>query len=505
MRMNPSSILFLTVTLVAAVAGSGCAKQQPAETPGPTASNASVPAEAGKIPVTTASAEARTAFLAGRDQSEKLLVTESVQHFEKAAKLDPAFAMAELSLANSAPTTREFFEHLDKAVTLSDKASQGEKLLILAGEAGANNNAAKQKGYLDQLVAAYPNDERAHFALGGYHFGQQEYAQAIGHYKMATELAPSYSPAYNILGYAYRQAVDYPNAEQAFQKYIELIPGDPNPYDSYGELLLKMGRFDDSIAQYRKALALDPNFLASHQGIAAGLMYQGKADQAAAELQAITTKARNDGERRLALFAQTILEVDRGNMDQALALVDQQYTLGETSKDLPAMAGDLQLKGNILLEMGRVADAKEQYERALKMTAESTLSQEIKDDTQLQQHSNLARIAVGNNDIAAAKSEAEQFRKGAEASSNPARMRQAHELAGIIALADKNYDQALAELQQSSLENPYNLYRLSQAHEGKGDRVKAKELGARAAMFHSLPALNYAFIRARARAAGAAV
>ena len=50
-----------------------------------------------------------------------------------------------------------------------------------------------------------------------------------------------------MLGYAYRQEGDYANAEQAFKKYIELIPNDPNPYDSYAELLLKMGKFDESI------------------------------------------------------------------------------------------------------------------------------------------------------------------------------------------------------------------------------------------------------------------
>ena len=90
---------------------------------------------------------------------------------------------------------------------------------------------------------------------GGYYFGQQDYVQAIEHHKKATELAPSYSPAYNILGYAYRQAGDYANAEQAFKKYIDLIPNDPNPYDSYAELLLKMGKFEESVLQYRKALS----------------------------------------------------------------------------------------------------------------------------------------------------------------------------------------------------------------------------------------------------------
>jgi tetratricopeptide (TPR) repeat protein len=67
----------------------------------------------------------------------------------------------------------------------------------------------------------------------------------------------SYSTAFNILGYAYRQDGNYNDAEAAFKKYIELIPNDPNPYDSYAELLLKMGRFDEAITQYKKALAID--------------------------------------------------------------------------------------------------------------------------------------------------------------------------------------------------------------------------------------------------------
>jgi len=479
------------------VATGACAKK---EAPAPVVETHPTPLNAGKIPVTSASADAKTEFLQGRDLAEKLLITDSIAHFEKAASLDPNFALAELNLSTSAPTGKEFFEHLNKAVSLAEKASNGEKLLILATEAGANNNAVKQKEYLEQLVAAYPNDERAHFNLGGYYFGQQDFPQAIEHYKKATELAPTYSPAYNILGYSYRQNADYANAEKAFQKYIELIPKDPNPYDSYAELLLKEGKFDDSITQYRKALAINPNFLASHQGIAADLMYMGKPDEAAAELANITKKARNDGERRLALFALTVLHVDSGKMAQALADVDKQYALGEKTKDVPAMAGDLQLKGNILLEMGNAAGAKAAFERALKMIEDSSLSQQIKDNNKRVIHYNLARVAVVKKDFAAAKTEAEEFRKGAEASNNPGQVRLSHELAGMIALAEKDYDNALAELQQASQQNPQNLYRMCQTYQGKGDKEKAKELCTKATGFNSLPQLNYAFIRTKARA-----
>lgn len=165
------------------------------------------------------------------------------------------------------------------------------------------------------------------------------------------------------------------------------------------------------------------------------------------------------------------------------------------------MAGDLQLKGNILLEMGRAADAKAAFERAVKTIQESNLSAEVKANNRRVSHYNLARAAIVARDLATAKSESEEFRKAAEASNNPNQVRLAHEIAGMIALAEKAYDKALAELEQSNKQNPQNLYRLCQAYGGKGDKEKAKELCTKAAEFNSLPAVNYAFVRTKAKAA----
>jgi tetratricopeptide (TPR) repeat protein len=493
----------LTILGAAAVlTAGGCAKKEAAE-PAPAkeaGATTPAPADGGKIPITTASDEARTEFLQGRDMVDKLRITDSIAHFQKAVALDPHFAMAELSLSATAPTGTEFFDHLHKAVSLADSASNGEKLLILATEAGANNDAAKQKGYLDELVAAYPNDERAHFNLAGYWFGQQDFTKAIEHYRKATEIAPEYSSAYNLLGYAYRQNGDYASAEKAFQKYIELIPGDPNPYDSYAELLLKMGRFDDSIAQYRKALQIDPNFVNAHQGIAMDLLYQGKPAEAAAELATFTKKARNDGERRTALFALTVVHADGGKMAQALKDVEQQYALGEKTKDVPGIAGDMVLRGNILLQMGKADEARAEFEKALKTIEESDLSAEIKENNRRFTHYNLARVAAAKKDFATAKSEAAEFRKKAEATNNPNQVKLANEAEGIIALAEKDWDKSIASLQQANLQNPQNLYRICQAYQGKGDAGKVAEFCGKAADFNSLPNLPYAFVRTKARA-----
>lgn len=481
MRFNRPLVHVLMVALAFAAAFSGSAG-----------------ADDGKIPVTTSSAEARTAFLKGRELAEKLLIQDSIQFFDKAITLDPAFAQAELNRAQVSPTGKEFFDHLKKAVALAGKASNGEKLLILGNEAAANGNAAKQVAYLEQLVAAYPNDERAQLNLGNYYFGQLDMPRAIEHYRKSTELAPTYSPAFNILGYAYRQNADYANAEKAFKRYIELIPDDPNPYDSYAELLLKVGRFDESIVQYRKALAIDSNFINSHQGIAMALLYQGKPEAAAAELNKITDKARSDAERRTALFALTVVDVDSGRMDQALEKVDQQYVLGEKTNDIPAMTGDLQIMGNILLEMGKPDEAKVRFDRSLKMTEDSNLSQEIKANAGRFHHYNLARVALAKKDLSTAKAEAEAYRTSVQDLKNPFQTKQAHEIAGMVALEARDYDNAVAELQQANQQNPYDLYRLCQAYQGKGDKAKAQEFCRKAAEINSLPQLNLAFIRTKA-------
>lgn len=467
----------------------------------PNRATASSSTSNGKIAITTSSEEARKEFLLGRDLAEKLRITDSIAHFDKAISLDPNFALAELNRANVSPTAKEFFDHLKKAVALADKASDGERMLIQANEAGANADPTKQKEILDKLVAAYPNDERAQFNLGGYYFGQQDFAQAITHYKRATELAPDYSTAFNILGYAYRQNENYSEAENAFKKYIELIPKDPNPYDSYAELLLKMGRFDEAITQYNKALSVDQNFINSHFGIAAALTYEGKVAEAQAELQKMTQKARTDGERRTALFGQTIVALDGGKFDQALAEVQKQYAIAEKGSDAAAMTGDLQLKGNILLESGKADDAQKAYEQALKTTADSELSQAIKNNTALFHHYNLARVAIAKKDLTTAKTETETFRKGAEAAKNANQVKLAHELAGRIALEEKNYDNAIAELGQANQQNPAVLFLLGQTYQGKGDAAKAKASYTKAAKFNSLPLLNYAFVRSKAEKA----
>jgi tetratricopeptide (TPR) repeat protein len=451
------------------------------------------------VPISTASDEARRLYLEGRGLTEQLRAHDGREKLEQAVAADPSFPLGHYQLAANAASAKDFFAHLKEAKALADKASEGERLMILALEAGGNADPTRQLAYQRELVAKYPGDERAHFLLGGGYFGQQEYDSAIGQYTRATEINPRFSPAYNLLGYAYRAVERYDDAETAFKKYIELIPGDPNPYDSYAELLMKTGRFDESIGQYQKALSVDQHFSPSRVGIATNLMLQGKPDAAAAKMDELYQRARDNADRRTALFVKSVILTDAGRTDAAVREIEREYALDARLADTANMSGDAQLTGNILLDAGRTAQAAKRFHQALDLVERSSLSDDVKQDTKLADRYNQGRIALAGGDLAQARTEATAYAAGASQRQNSFRLKQAHQLEGQIALAAKDYDAALSQLGQANQQDPQVLYLTALAYQGKGDTTKVRELAAKAANANILPLASYAFVRAKAR------
>jgi len=452
----------------------------------------------GKIPLTAASEEALKIFLEGRDLFERLQAQESLAFFEKAVEEDPDFAMAYLFLSFAQPTAKGFFENLNQAVARADIVSTGEKWWILGFQAGANAFPMKQREFFKKLVVAYPQDERAHTLLGNHYFGQQMYYEAIAEYDKAIEINPDFSQPYNQAGYAHRFLEQYAEAEKAFIKYIQLIPDDPNPYDSYGELLMKMGEYDRSIESYKKALTINPNFVASHIGIATNLNLKDDHEGARNQLQMQYDMARNDGERRAALFAMTVSYVDEGRMDEALGEQAKQYALAEKINDASAMAGDLIITGNILLESGKPDEAMANYKKSVDIVEASDLAEEVKDNARRNFLFDSGRVALKKADLETATALCDEYYEEVKAINNTFQIWQAHQLKGMIALEEKDYDNALKEFRRANLQNPYNYYRMTLAFQGAGDKNKAIETCMKSVNFNALNNINHALSRHKA-------
>jgi len=261
---------------------------------------------------------------------------------------------------------------------------------------------------------------------------------------------------------------------------------------------MKMGRYDESIKSYQKALEINPNFVASHIGIATNLNFKGDHNGARKQLEQLYRIARNDGERRAAHFAKTVSYVDEGNMDKAMEEQKKQFVLAEKIDDAAAMAGDLTTMGNILLESGKPDEALTKYTKALEIVEGSNLSEEVKDNTRRGYLFNAARAALGKGDLKTARVKAHEYRKEVEAINNPFLIRLAHQLQGMIALEQKNYNAALSELKQANLQNPHNHYRMALAYKGMDDTVQAKEACRMSAEFNALNNLQQSFSKSKA-------
>jgi len=349
----------------------------------------------------------------------------------QAAAKDPAFALAQVGLANSSGTAKEFFDAVARAVSLAGKASEPEKLLVCALDAGAKGEPVRQRDCLARLVAACPDDERAHNLMGAFHFGRQEYEAAV--------------------------------------------------------------------AEYEKALALDPKFVASYVGIGNDRVFMGQGDDARKAYAKLRAIARNDGERRQAHFWTAMSYVHEGATDKALSELQKMATIDQAGKDLVALSGVTAQMGNVLLEAGRVEEAAAKYRERSAIIDRAEVATQVKEAAHRQALFDEARVALARNVPSSAKAKAAAYQAAATAKGIPFELRQGHELSGRIALAEKDYAKAAAELGQANQQDPGVLYLAAVALQKRGDAKAAKELAVRAAEWNGL-SNSYGYVRTRARA-----
>jgi tetratricopeptide (TPR) repeat protein len=450
-----------------------------------------------KVPITTTSPDARELYVKGRDLAEKLRATDARKFYEQAVAKDASFALGYIGLATTSGTNKEFIDAVTRAAALAGGVSEGEKHVVLGLEAAMKGDPAGQLSHYKELVRLFPDDERAHTLLGNLYFGRQEYDAAIQEFVKATTINASFSQPYNQLGYAYRFIERFNDAETAFKKYVQLIPDDPNPHDSYAELLMKMGRFSESIAAYEKALSLDANFVASYVGIGSNYLSQGRADQARTAFGRMAAVARTTGERRLARFWTAASYVHEGATDKALDELRASYALAEAEHDGGSMSGDLVQMGDVLREASRWNEASATYDEAIAVINKAAVPDAVKEAARRNHVFEQARLATARGDLAAAKAKAAEYAQLIAARKAPFELRQQHELRGLIALAEKRADVAVQEFGAANQQDPTVLYLTAVALRQAGDTRKAAAFAAKAAKFNGL-AFNYAYVRTKA-------
>ncbi len=428
-----------------------------------------------EIPITTASSEARDLFLQGRDKLEDIELAAAAPLFDQAIAKDSNFALAYLYRANSGGGSQVIRANMDKALSLADKVTAGEKLLIHAFQANRAVDRPKQKQYLDSLMAMYPEDKRVMMMYGTYYSSIGDFKNAIDHHAKAIQLDSNFAPAYNILGYAQIFAGNLDAAEKAFKEYIRLVPTKPNPYDSYAELLLKMGRYDESITQYQKAYDLDNTFVGALSGIGNNYIFKGDFAKAREYYQMNFDKSTQVNAKVTALYLKALSFLYENKLDQALKGLAECRSFAENEKQSSAIVYTQAYEGFAITEMAKPQQGLKKYEDAIGAIDKVDLTERAKENLRVVANFWRAYAYASNNMMEKAKASAELCRKDVERRNNPIEKTNLETVLAYIDFKGGKYDAAIERF--SKLEpNPWTMFYQAQANLKKGDKEAAKAL-----------------------------
>lgn len=246
-------------------------------------SGKTAPAKPDTIPVTTDSADARKLFEQGMVNWENLHTEAAQDDWRAAVKKDPVFAQAWAFIAFNSRDPIEEAEARKQAKDLAPSVTPDERKLILWIVGTREGDFVPAIVAMNDILQQYPRDNRLAYVISGWLLIRAEYEPAQRMLERSLAADPKYAPGYNNLAYACAGTRQFDKAFAAMEKYIALLPNEPNPQDSYAEILRMAGKFDPALEHYRAALQLDPRFPSSQVGIADTYALMGEYDKAREE------------------------------------------------------------------------------------------------------------------------------------------------------------------------------------------------------------------------------
>ena len=194
---------------------------------------------------------------------EQFYFKEAKAAFDSSLAADSTFALAWGRLASlnfDLATEAESRELIAVAMRLAPSATRRERLYIHLWDHLIRFENKEAGATADSLIRSYPGEAEAYVLKGRLYERTSQLDSAIHFYKQAAQLDTGYTRAVMHLGYAYSTAGDHERAIGYMQRYIRLAPDLADPRASYADLLLRVGRYDEALEQYRASLELKPDY-----------------------------------------------------------------------------------------------------------------------------------------------------------------------------------------------------------------------------------------------------
>ena len=429
------------------------------------------------LPVTTSSPEARRKFEHAMRNFEDYRLNESLQHLREAVKADPKFAQAFILIAKISRDPVEQAAARRRAKSLASEVSPGEQMLIRWLADAQEDDYLPAIAAMNDLLAMFPDDHRLAFLAGDWLTLQERYEQATVVLQHALAFYQDYPAALNDLAYTYAFAGDFDKAFATMERYAALEPDEPNPHDSYGEILRMAGKFDAALEQYRMSVHIDPNF-GSEVGIADTYALMGREQDARDEYDRAIVFAGTQSDKvqyELQSAVTWIRENNRKQSEKALSDVakhahaaglayyeaEAQRVLAMYEPDLKSALKHLQLAQSVLQEPHELSESDRKDEQARILRVKATRAAEAKD-------------------IQTSVDALNQLEAMAEKSRSQVIQLCYHGAAGAVLMAQGSSAEAISHLEEDS-RNPLSMRLLWRAYSDTGATAQAQALAAKLA------------------------
>lgn len=420
-----------------------------------------VKSQSTALTVTTSSPQARELWEKGVADYENLYLERCNDDWREAVKQDPNLAVAWAWIAFNSGDPQEIATARAKAKDLAPKTTPGEQLMVAWVVKVQEGDFIGGITAMNDMLEMYPRDKHVLYLAGNWLMGENGDDQARHLMEKALALDKNFPAALNDLAYVDARNRQFDTAFRAMDRYVTLLPTEPNPQDSYGELKRMAGDFESALTHYRAALKIDPDFVSSQIGIADTYALMGNQEQARIEYDKAIRFAHNETDRLSYQMQKAMTYVRDGNyaeadkqfLDIATTAHNKEHHLQEAGA-LRHMA-EYQADDNIALKHLKLAEQS--------LAHQSSISASDRDEELSRILRNRVVHASRSGNMALAEKSLHDLETMASGSRNRVIQSSYQGAAGAVLMDQKKYQDAIAHLEEDQ-DNPFTMELLVQAY-----------------------------------------
>jgi tetratricopeptide (TPR) repeat protein/predicted Ser/Thr protein kinase len=237
--------------------------------------------------MTTSNLEAYRHYQLGSDYRMRFEYADAMREFEAAVRLDPQFALPYLGMLHcylTVNSSRQAYLLFNKLDSMELRLPRKAQLIYRVRKARMARDMEGARRAFETLLAEFPRESYERGLLAGFlywFFNQPE--QGVQLLLEGVRLDPNDHFLWNQLSYGYAFSGNLEAALQANDRCRALLPGDPYPWESRGDLLFLDGRNDEAIAAYRRSIEIKPEYASFLAFLELALAYEDQRKSALAD------------------------------------------------------------------------------------------------------------------------------------------------------------------------------------------------------------------------------